>query len=437
MFLKHAARLLHTVIAVLVLSTTPLHAQARLDTIRERIENRDFPSVFSPWHIPDNRTELGLSDDEARGLSDLHIVVRVWPFNWYHTNEALHQEGNLEEARRTVEHWRRFNPNQILIVQVRMRSGYYPPTTIPPFHWTGPDFPYWIRGANGAPLPGWPGTYLLDFTHPDMQDRIVQQVIEAAETGLYDGVFFDYWSENWSVLQFHRTIEQEREARGNILRRIREAVHPDFLILVNMNHRRDTMYPHLINGSYMETYSDQLDRKHYSFGRLLMTERSLAWLDENLREPRYNVLEGVTLASEYDTPTAKRMMRFFTTMCLTHSNASVLYSHSNRRHDWHSFWDASLGKPKSPKSQQVEGQGRLGCFIREFENGWAVYNRSRKTQVITLPEVTVAFSTGKYDYIHEVPSMDGEIFIRSHPSGVDKRNLLTTSWGALKMKRTQ
>lgn len=78
--------------------------------------------------------------------------------------------------------------------------------------------------------------------------------------------------------------------------------------------------------------------------------------------------------------------------------------------------------------------GRLGCFIREYDNGWAVCNRSTDTQVITLPDVTAAVSTGKYDYIHEVPSLDGEIFLRAHPTRVHPRNLLTTTWGEQKRR---
>lgn len=86
-----------------------------------------------------------------------------------------------------------------------------------------------------------------------------------------------------------------------------------------------------------------------------------------------------------------------------------------------------LGRPVEPPAdgQQFEGRDHFGSFVRQFENGWAVYNRSATPHVLTLPEITVAISTGKYNYIHEVPSMDGEILLRSHPTGVRRlENLL-------------
>ena len=422
----------NTIVTLFLFVALALHANhPRLDTIRERIANRDFPSVFGAWHIPANRAEIGLTDDQARAHLDLHITNNIWPFHWYHTNDGLFQAGSLAEAQRRARNRQHLNPHQVTILSIYMRDGFH--TIGTEFSRIGVSFDYWIRDANGRPVPGWPGTFLLDFTHPEMQDRIVQQAVEAAETGLFDGIFFDWWQEDRSMLKNYRTVAQERAARENILTRIREAVHPDFLIIVNMNDRTNTRYPHLINGSLMETLNNTFELQHYKFETLLRIEKSLRWLDENMREPIYNNLLGSNSRSKYDTPTAKRMMRFFTTMSLTHSNSSVLYAyHPAYEFDWHSFWDANLGKPISPKSQQVEGQGRLGCFIREFDNGWAVYNRSRKTQVITLPDVTLAASTGKFDYIHEVPSMDGEIFLRSHPTGVSPRSKLATTWGALK-----
>ena len=40
-----------------------------------------------------------------------------------------------------------------------------------------------------------PNLFLIDFTHPDVQDMIVNRTIALSKCGLYDGVFFDWWSE--------------------------------------------------------------------------------------------------------------------------------------------------------------------------------------------------------------------------------------------------
>ena len=51
---------------------------------------------------------------------------------------------------------------------------------------------------------------------------------------------------------------------------------------------------------------------------------------------------------------------------------------------WYDFWDVDLGQPVGEKGQRYEN--REGLFIREFTNGWAVYNRSGKEHQIEFPE---------------------------------------------------
>ena len=431
MLQKHVSRFILSIVVVLTLTASTLHAQSRLDTIRERIENRTFPSFFGPWVLPANQDEIGLTNAEAIALYDVRIINEMPRFHWFYLDGELRTSGSLSYAQGISEEWILNNPNQIVLKHVFMRSAYHPPTRIPPFQHVGDDFVGWIRDANGNPVrSATGGTYILDFTHPIIQDLLVEQAKQAAKSELYDGIFFDWWHYDWPLLGGYRTLEQERAARRNILRRIRDEVHPDFVIIANLNHRR-THFPEWINGSYMETWF-QGGQTQFELVNVLEIERTLQWLDNNTREPRVNCLEGTSQPWYYRTEEGLRWERLFTTMVMTHSNGAALYSYANRIHDWRPFWDVNLGKPISPKSQQVEGQGRFGCFIREFENGWAVYNRSRKTQVIELPSVTTAVSTGKPDYIHEVASMDGEIFVKSHPTGVSPRNLLTTSWGKLK-----
>ena len=66
-------------------------------------------------------------------------------------------------------------------------------------------------------------------------------------------------------------------------------------------------------------------------------------------------------------------------------------------------------------AQRAKGVSIRGCFIQAYENGGAVHNRSHRAVTITLPEMSVAVSTGKYDYIHKVRSMDGEFFLTTLP----------------------
>ena len=54
-----------------------------------------------------------------------------------------------------------------------------------------------------------------------------------------------------------------------------------------------------------------------------------------------------------------------------------------------------------------------GLYIREFTNGWAVYNHSGETQVITLPEEVQGVASGMVKAEHELPNLDGEMYLKA------------------------
>ena len=308
----------------------------------------------------------------------------------------------------------------LLLVEVRIQSawiGYYPE-----------DFPYWLRDENGNIIKTPSGNFLLtDFTQPGMQDIIVQQAVAAAKCGLFDGIFFDWFGENGTVLvspdpdswdEGHIGVEEEQQAKDNILQRIRAQVRDDFLIIINTNRKKIPRRAWGINGTFMETLSDtQLglpvaNGHPYGYEGLKQIENTLTWAEENLRSPQINCLEGWGDPGEPpDSPVNLRFMRVFTTMSLTHSDGYVLYGMDNtHRHIWYDFWDTNLGYPIGPKAQPY--QNIDGLFIREFTNGWAVYNRSGKEQAITLPRVSTGVSSNKQDITHLLPDLDGEIYLR-------------------------
>ena len=91
------------------------------------------------------------------------------------------------------------------------------------------------------------------------------------------------------------------------------------------------------------------------------------------------------------------------------------------RHIWHPFWDADLGRPVGPKAQLY--QNIDGLFIREFTNGWAVYNRSGEPQTITLPTSAAPVSNrgnNAASVTHLLPDLDGEIYLKAkNPADVN------------------
>ena len=201
--------------------------------VRDRIENRNYPSIFARWSGPSwppivNRPDLTGIENQAS--HDLWFSVPMFGLQFEYGPEEIRLVGELGEAIRRREEFLAINPNMVFLVQVRMRSGgsadYLPE-----------DSPYWIKDAEG----NIPGDRLIDFTHPFIQDRIVKQAIAVSKCGLYDGIMFDWWGETEAVLADHtgdwshkfRGNEAEQRARDNVLRRIRAATRPDFLILGN------------------------------------------------------------------------------------------------------------------------------------------------------------------------------------------------------------
>ena len=143
-----------------------------------------------------------------------------------------------------VDELRALNPNLVILMSYSYAAAHY--DEFPE------DSPYWIRNDDGTIFRsydrnGVPKPYhgRIDFTHPDFQDRIVQWAVAVSKCGLYDGIFFDSWSEVWpiivgidknGVLHKFRSLEAEVRARLNIVQRIRAHTRPDFLIMGNTNH---------------------------------------------------------------------------------------------------------------------------------------------------------------------------------------------------------
>ena len=376
--------------------------------IQARIENRSFPSIFNAWGHISNLSELSY---EARlAYHDLSWSPE-FGLRFQRTAHGFQLSGSLVETRKRRETLMEMNPDKIFILGIPMRgadpdSPFYRATY-------NADFP-WIRDAAGNRVSG-DGTdteFLIDFTHPDLQDIIVQQVLAVKKCGLYDGIYIGWWHEDRPVLNGYRTFEAEQQARVAILRRIRDAVGNDFLIIVGSGRHKPIQAAPYINGLFMQIGSDHTrGSSGYSYEELRDIESTLSWVETYLRSPRVNCLRGWGVEAEVpDSATNLRWMRAFTTMGLTHSDGYVLHITKHHGIHWYAFWDAPLGKPIGERAQVYKN--REGLFIREFTNGWAVYNRSGQAQEIALPETTAGVGSGVTARRHIVPDLDGEIYLK-------------------------
>ena len=316
--------------------------------------------------------------------------------------------------------------------------GYFPP-----------DSPYWLKDSSGKPVIGWGEDtngdgkidendevlgYLVDFTNPEMQNLMVNRAVALDKSGLFDGIMLDWWNEDYAtspiaVDDWSATIltpAAELEARLAILRKIREQVGDDFLILVNANMRQIPQSAPYVNGLFMECYKQEHD-KGYNLDQILQMEKTLLWAEQHLREPRINCLEGWRVVTDYmgdlntrvaerNSPENQQWMRMITTLSLTHSDGYVLFGDDNaipapdHLHNWYDFWDVDLGKPVQDRA--VQYRDATGLFIREFEKGWAVYNRSGVMRTITFDSPVIRVDSSKHYTRYDIPDFDGEIFLK-------------------------
>ena len=359
--------------------------------VQDRIQRRTFPSIIQLFR-DDTVNLTALSHEDRLAYHDLWGAGRPFDLRFDMQPPWDRLIGEVDRAIVTREELLAKNPNMIFLVDLRLRAT---DNSRYPENWFG-----WLRDENGNRIktkrdPAHRG-YFIDFTQPAVQDVIVQQAISVAECGLYDGIMFDSgWSDAGRVLvdrsleawerQYYRTFEQELEARVAIIQRIRANVPDDFLILCNSNWAKLPITGSYINGSFMETFRDGYDI--YQNKTLAEIEDALIWFEANVREPRINSLRGEGIPTEPpDSPTNRRFMRLFTTMSLTLSDGYALYTtgHYYQEHFWYDFWDADLGQPIGPTAQRYQ-EDIESLYIREFTNGWAVYNRSGQAQTITLP----------------------------------------------------
>ena len=366
----------------------------------DRQKNRTYPSIFSHYgHIvnkPHLAPDVGYTENIA--MHDL-ICCGSFGLDFIDTPDGMKMGGLLDESIRQRDELLALNPNTIIIAEVRIRDavfGHFPE-----------DSPYWIRDNQGEIVMVTDEHSLIDFTHPEVQDIIVGQAVAVSKCGLFDGIFFDWWHDNAAVLHdggsfTYVGLAAEQRARDNIIQRIRAETRPDFLIMGNTNDNIMPRTGQFLNGSFMEGAGDSPK-----------AENSLQWLENNLRLPQINALEGNSLLTEApDSLNNRRRMRAVTTLSLTHSNGySVFVIGNGDDHYWYNFWDADLGRPVSPKSQLYD-EDISGLYMREFTNGWAVSNHSGKSQEITLPELVTGVASRLEGTTHTLPNLDGEMYLR-------------------------
>lgn len=369
-------------VAPLILLGATAHAA---DPSADRLERREFPSVFQAWN--EAQTPRGESAEARLCRHDL-LFTSIWEIGlaWDRNPSGLASGFTKESVRRAKEKRKdrlQRNPNLIVLAELRYRDAHesYLPA----------DHPWWKRDAAGDRIVGWAegGYYLLDFDNADYQRHLAAQAKAMLETGVVDGIMLDWW--------------RDTDARIDLIKRIRSAIGNDALILVNANDRTTPRSAEFVNGLFLECYRSATPA---DWQRI---EKTLTWAETNLRKPRINCLEVWHSGSRRDL--AK--MRATTTLALTASNGFVLFADPNELptpdhlHDWYEFWDTPLGRPTARVRVREDGARE-----RHFTGGVAVYNRpGNKPVTIDFDRPHRSIATGNTARSHTVPGADGDLFI--------------------------
>ena len=217
--------------------------------ISDRVESREYPSIFGSFGGGRILNLPGIEWNEARAHHDLIWSSLMFDsLTWLSTAEGLRVYQHVETAKKDRDDMLSRNPNMVFIIPMNY-SGANPGEH-------SDDWPYWLRDETGNIIKHDTNPQ-IDFTYPGYQDLMVRRAIQFAECGLFDGIFLDFWRDDWrNRANAHYYTYDVHEAAITMLRRIREgvdAVRDNFLIIVNTN---DTKIPHsapYVNGMFMET----------------------------------------------------------------------------------------------------------------------------------------------------------------------------------------
>ena len=282
--------------------------------LQERLENRNFPSLFSPWgFLPQNQRHL--SDPEQMSQHDMYFCcMSMFHMELAKTSDGYLVRGDLEKSIQRRDEYLAHNPNMIFLTTLN--------AVLEGFETFPEDSPYWLRDDAGNILEAF-GAGLVKLNHPDVQKRIVDQVVAISKCGLYDGIHFDLWSEG------HNAGRGQLSGQVAILKAIRERVRDNFLILVNTNVYKAPASAPYVNGSFFESGlpGDAPSEGDWSVSNQLKDMAdTISWAEQNFRSPQINALLGFGLGREpMDSPTNRRYMRAVTTLNLTFSDGYFMY----------------------------------------------------------------------------------------------------------------
>lgn len=264
------------------------------------------------------------------------------------------------------------------------------------------------KGVNWGHATEYGKTLATDYTNPEFHDYYADLV--AKRNNDVDGILLDWWHDHHGKVNSKSAVAK---ARKQIARAVREKMSDDFLLVGNVNWRKDTATIQYLNGVFLELYKTPYERKNaYNTFEIDKMIDLLTYYENNLQYPKIIAFEpwrvsqqsnsnGKSLAEDRLTPENQNFAKLFATILSVHtSNGYYLYADSNHDtengdhgHAWYSFYDLDIGKP-TLKGVQVAN--RIG--VRRYEKGMLGYN-------YTSRDIEIATSNGTI----KIPSNSGAI----------------------------
>ena len=372
------------------------------DGTREKIT----PRIAAPWSTDGNLDKPRSREDRAAAIAKNDIAIcspeQLGLKFENQQNKGLsvgYTKESEKDASEFVKEIKEKNPNTKILTEVRYRDA--EPSYLPS------DSKWWLRTGDKIET-GWQGkdaqdgkapTYQkLDFTNKEFQNHLVEQARETAKTS--DGIMLDWFNSTGD-----KGDPKIEKAREDLVTKIRQAIGPDKLIIVNANAEElPKAVNDEINGYYMECYQSTTPKEWKKI------QNTLDFAEKNTRSPHINIVE--TWPDPGQGREELNKMRATTTLAATHApDASSLFADRDgttqheHGHDWYNFWNTDIGKPTGPLVIKD------GASRREYENVTAVCNPPGNKEItLNFKEPRESAATGKISKSFTLPANDGDFY---------------------------
>ena len=239
-------------------------------------------------------------------------------------------------------------------------------------------------------------TVALDYFNPKFPDYFANLTYQRAKKLRSDGLMLDWWHNNHPGGVNKSRVAQ---ARRSIATAVRKKMGDDFIILANVNWRKDKSTHDLINGVFLELYKSPYQRQNaYTSSEIKKIEQLIEFHNTYLQAPKLIALEPWRITKEVsdndrNSEQNRKYAKLFTAMAaVIPENGYILYADNNpdtpsgdHDHFFYDFYDIDLGKPVSSMTRIADG-----IAYKMFEQGLIIYNRTDRPAKVT-------FQNGKID----------------------------------------